>query len=201
MALVLADHKLADTSGAELFALSRQLLPRQAGASRSLGRVAGPGSGGGDSAGGGPGASRLLPAQAVGLPHELFHAAITGFLYDFARAHPARPEVRVVGERWAPRSHELRDLLQRSAVSYTFLEPDSAEGQALLAAVGRSAALAGRGFTRRSDARCPDQRRARRRAGRGGRRPRHSGAGSLRRDHRRAGPAGSPPPSTRPRRG
>src|SRR5215216_239213 len=94
VALVLVDHRLAETSGAELLALSHQLYP----------------------------------------------AAITGFLYDWARAHPARPEVRVVGERWAPRSHELRDLLQRSAVSYAFLEAGSAEGQALLAEVGRSAA-------------------------------------------------------------
>jgi thioredoxin reductase (NADPH) len=73
-------------------------------------------------------------------PDELFHSAVTGFLYDWARARPARPEVRVVGERWAPRSHELRDLLQRSSVSYEFLEADSAAGQALLAEVGRSAA-------------------------------------------------------------
>ena len=45
-----------------------------------------------------------------------------------------------MGERWAPRSHELRDLLQRNSISYEFLEADSAEGQALLAEVGRSAA-------------------------------------------------------------
>ena len=75
----------------------------------------------------------------AGLPDELFHSAVTGFLYDWARARPARPEVRVVGERWAPRSHELRDLLQRSSVSYE-PEADSAAGHALLAEVGRSAA-------------------------------------------------------------
>jgi thioredoxin reductase (NADPH) len=141
LALVLVDHRLAETSGAELLALSRQLYPlvKRAllvpwGAWRDRATAA-----------------AILRAVARGQadsyllkpwdsPDELFHAAITGFLYDWARANPAHPEVRVVGERWAPRSHELRDLLQRSAVSYTFLEADSAEGKALLAAVGRSAA-------------------------------------------------------------
>src|SRR5215208_896175 len=141
VALVLADHRLAETSGAELLTLSHQLLPL---AKRAL---LVPWGAWRDRAT----AAAILRAVAQGQadsyllkpwdsPDELFHEAITGFLYDWARAHPARPEVRVVGERWAPRSHELRDLLQRSAVSYAFLEADSAEGQALLAEVGRSAA-------------------------------------------------------------
>src|SRR5829696_913843 len=141
VALVLADHRLAATSGAELLALSRQLHPL---AKRAL---LVPWGAWRDRAT----AATILRAVARGQadsyllkpwdsPDELFHAAITGFLYDWARAHPTRPEVRVVGERWAPRSHELRDLLQRSAVSYAFLEADSAEGQTLLAEVGRSAA-------------------------------------------------------------
>ena len=45
-----------------------------------------------------------------------------------------------MAEHWAPRSHELRDLFQRNAVSYAFMEPESAEGQALLAEVGRTEA-------------------------------------------------------------
>ena len=141
VALVLVDHRLAETSGAELLALSHQLYPL---AKRAL---LVPWGAWRDRAT----AAAILRAVAQGQadsyllkpwdsPDELFHAAITGFLYDWARAHPARPEVRVVGERWAPRSHELRDLLQRSAVSYAFLEAGSTEGQALLAEVGRSAA-------------------------------------------------------------
>jgi thioredoxin reductase (NADPH) len=141
VALVLADHRLAETSGAELLALSRQLHPL---AKRAL---LVPWGAWRDRAT----AAAILRAVARGQadsyllkpwesPDELFHSAVTGFLYDWARAHPARPEVRVVGERWAPRSHELRDLLQRNSISYEFLEADSAEGQALLAEVGRSAA-------------------------------------------------------------
>src|SRR5215217_4984746 len=140
VALVLADHRLAETSGAELLALSHQLHPL---AKRAL---LVPWGAWRDRAT----AVAILRAVARGQadsyllkpwdsPNELFHSAVTGFLYDWTRAHPARPEVRVVGERWASRSHELRDLLQRSAVSYVFLEADSVEGQALLAEVGRSA--------------------------------------------------------------
>jgi thioredoxin reductase (NADPH) len=139
--LVLVDHTLAETAGAELLALSRQLYPL---AKRAL---LVPWGAWRDRAT----AAAILRAVARGQadsyllkpwdsPDELFHAAITGFLYDWARANPAHPEVRVVSERWAPRSHELRDLLQRSGVSYAFLEADSAEGKALLAEVGRSAA-------------------------------------------------------------
>src|SRR5262245_36491714 len=139
--LILADHKLAATSGAGLLDLSRQLYPL---AKRAL---LVPWGAWRDRAT----AAAILRAVARGQadsyllkpwdsPDELFHAAITGYLYDWARIHPAHPEDRVVGERMAPRSHELRDLLQRSGVSYAFLEADSAEGKALLAAVGRSAA-------------------------------------------------------------
>jgi thioredoxin reductase (NADPH) len=45
-----------------------------------------------------------------------------------------------VGKRGAQRSQELRDLLQRNTISYEFEEADSAEGQALLAQVGQTAA-------------------------------------------------------------
>jgi thioredoxin reductase (NADPH) len=69
-------------------------------------------------------------------PDETFHAAVTGFLQDWSRVRPARPEVRIVGEPSATRSHELRDLFQRNAVSYAFLEADSDEGRRLLAEGG-----------------------------------------------------------------
>src|ERR671911_1649061 len=119
VAVALADHSLAETSGAELLDLSRQLYPL---AQRAL---LVPWGAWRDRAT----AAAVLRAVARGQadsyllkpwdsPDELFHAAITGFLYDWARAHPTRPEVRVVGERWAPRSHQLRDLLQRSSISY-----------------------------------------------------------------------------------
>src|SRR5918995_2007640 len=133
VALVLVDHRLAETSGAELLALSRQLHPL---AKRAL---LVPWGGWRDRAT----ATAILAAVARGhadayvlkpwdSPDELFHAAVTGFLYDWTRTRPARPEVQVVGEHWAPRSHELLDLFQRAALSYAFVEADSAEGRALL---------------------------------------------------------------------
>ena len=45
-------------------------------------------------------------------PDERFHREVAGFLYEWARLQrPVYEAVRLVGERWAPRSHELRDLL------------------------------------------------------------------------------------------
>jgi thioredoxin reductase (NADPH) len=72
---------------------------------------------------------------------ERFHRVISEFLYDWAKDHlPKFEEIRVVGERWSPRSHELRDLLGRNGVLYTFHSADSREGQELLARVGYDSA-------------------------------------------------------------
>ncbi len=68
---------------------------------------------------------------------ERFHRVISEFLYDWAKDHlPKFEEIRVVGERWSPRSHELRDLLGRNGVLHTFHSADSREGRELLARVG-----------------------------------------------------------------
>jgi thioredoxin reductase (NADPH) len=46
---------------------------------------------------------------------EHFHKMIAEFLYDWAKVNrPVFKEMRVVGERWSPRSHELRDILNRN---------------------------------------------------------------------------------------
>jgi thioredoxin reductase (NADPH) len=39
---------------------------------------------------------------------------------------------RIVGEQWAPRSHDLREMLSRNGVPFAFYSVDSAEGQQLL---------------------------------------------------------------------
>ena len=72
---------------------------------------------------------------------ETFHRAVTELLEEWARAHlPAFEAVRVVGEEWSARSHEIRDLLSRNAVSFGFYPVDSESGQALLREVGASGA-------------------------------------------------------------
>lgn len=67
-------------------------------------------------------------------PDEGFHRFITRFLEQWAREHRPKFEmVRVIGEQWSPRSHELRDLLDRNRIPYGFYEVSSAAGQSLLA--------------------------------------------------------------------
>jgi thioredoxin reductase (NADPH) len=39
---------------------------------------------------------------------------------------------QIIGEQWAPRSHELRDMLARNGVPFEFYAADSAEGQQLI---------------------------------------------------------------------
>jgi thioredoxin reductase (NADPH) len=68
---------------------------------------------------------------------ERFHRVISEFLYDWAKDRiPKFEEIRVVGEKWSPRSFELRDLLGRNGVLHTFHTSDSREGRELLARIG-----------------------------------------------------------------
>jgi thioredoxin reductase (NADPH) len=70
-------------------------------------------------------------------PDERFHREVAGFLYEWSRLQrPVYEAVRVVGEPWAPRSHELRDLLGRNGVAYGFYDAASPEGREVLADAG-----------------------------------------------------------------
>jgi len=70
-------------------------------------------------------------------PDERFHRQIADFLYEWSRVnHPVFETVRVVGDRWSPRSHELRDILGRNSIAYGFYEPDSEEGAEILREAG-----------------------------------------------------------------
>jgi len=78
-----------------------------------------------------------LPGQS---PDENFHHLVTELLRDWQQQRHARSTVvTVVGERWDPRSHEVRDLLQRSGLPFAFHATDSDEAQALLHQVQRTA--------------------------------------------------------------
>lgn len=71
---------------------------------------------------------------------EAFHQAITGFLYEWARQHAPRFQaVRVVGDQWSARSHEVRDLLSRNSIPFGFYRVDAEEGRRLLASVRATA--------------------------------------------------------------
>jgi thioredoxin reductase (NADPH) len=52
------------------------------------------------------------------------------------RAGTQPERVRVVGPRWSPRSHELRDLLGRNNIAHGFYDADSEDGRRLLAQAG-----------------------------------------------------------------
>ncbi len=137
VAVVLADQWLTGTTGVEFLGRIRQLYPT---AKRALLTAWG------DNTVQEP----ILRSMALGLidyyvnkpwgsPDERFHRVIGEFLYEWAKDRlPRFEEIRVVGEREAPRCHELRDLLGRNGLLYTFYSVDSKEGQELLAQVGHS---------------------------------------------------------------
>ena len=81
----------------------------------------------------------LRPAAS---PDELFHQAITGFLLEWTEdRHIAPHTIRVVGEAWTGRAHELRNALHRCAIPHAFFLGESREGQAALAEAGQGAKL------------------------------------------------------------
>jgi thioredoxin reductase (NADPH) len=57
-----------------------------------------------------------------------------------ATGQPGFVAIRIVGQQWTPRSHEIRDLLDRNAIPYRFLAHDSAAGRQLLRETGQHGA-------------------------------------------------------------
>jgi thioredoxin reductase (NADPH) len=135
VALVLADQWMTEMTGTDFLTRVRETHPT---AKRALLVAWGDRTAPGD----------ILQAMSLGridyyvnkpwgASDERFHRVIAEFLYDWAKDHlPKFEEIRVVGEQWSPRSHELRDLLGRNGVLHTFHTADSQEGRELLARVG-----------------------------------------------------------------
>jgi thioredoxin reductase (NADPH) len=66
-------------------------------------------------------------------PEEWLYPHVQAALSAWTTAHRPHHEVlRVVGERWSPRTHELRDGLTRNTVPFGFYTADSEEGQRLV---------------------------------------------------------------------
>lgn len=66
-------------------------------------------------------------------PEELLYPHVQEALTAWTMANRPRHEVmRVVGEQWSPRSHELRNTLARNTVPFGFYAVDSDEGSRLL---------------------------------------------------------------------
>ena len=135
VSLVLADQWLPKATGTELLARVRQLHP----AARRVLLITW-----GDQASEEP----ILRATVLGdidayvvkpglPPDERFHRFITEQLDEWGRSNlPGLEVVRVVGEEWAARSHELRELLGRNGIPFGFYPADSPEGQRLLQEAG-----------------------------------------------------------------
>ncbi len=68
---------------------------------------------------------------------EEFHLAVTELLDEWAsRNGSAYEAVQLIGERWAPRETELRDMFTRNHVPTGFYDAASPAGQELLASLG-----------------------------------------------------------------
>ena len=139
VALILADQWMPDIAGTEFLAQARQLFPA---ARRALLVEWG---------------DRTIQEpvlRAMALGHidyyvhkpegpgdENFHKMIAESLYDWAKTNrPVFKEVRVVGEQWSARSHELRNILNRNGILHEFLAASSEQGQGLLARVDKTSA-------------------------------------------------------------
>lgn len=73
------------------------------------------------------------PVKPVTAPNEEFHHFISEFLTEWTREnHPEYTVFRIVGEQWDRRSYELRDLLSRNGVRFSFHDVHSEEGCDLL---------------------------------------------------------------------
>src|SRR5215470_1133094 len=77
--------------------------------------------------------------KPLGNPEDRLYPVVAEILGSWSRStQPAVPLVTIVGERWAPRSHELRDMLERASVPYQFCACDSDEGRGALQRAGHT---------------------------------------------------------------
>jgi thioredoxin reductase (NADPH) len=73
---------------------------------------------------------------------EVFHEAVSDFLLEWARERLLVPQtVHIVGETWAGRAYELRDVFASCSVPHSFCLADSDEGRAFVAQAGDDAKL------------------------------------------------------------
>jgi thioredoxin reductase (NADPH) len=139
VALILADQWMPDITGAEFLARASQLFPT---AKRAV------------LVEWGDRRTQEPVLRAMTLGHidyyvnkperpgdEYFQRMIAEFIYDWAKAHrPIFAEIRVVGEQWSARSHELKDILNRNGVLHEFHAADTEAGREILTRFGKSSA-------------------------------------------------------------
>jgi thioredoxin reductase (NADPH) len=134
VALVLAGHRLAGTTGGELLGRVHQIHPH---AKRGLLIDWG---GWGDRATGeaihddmAHGRIDYYVLRPSGTPDEVFHSAVSGFLLEWSQSQKVAPHtIYVVGESWSGRAYEIRDALERCAIPHAFCLADSEKGREVL---------------------------------------------------------------------
>jgi thioredoxin reductase (NADPH) len=80
--------------------------------------------------------------EALGPAEEHLYLPVSEQLAQWIRAtgQPGFVAIGIVGDQWTPRSHEIRDLLDRNTIPYQFHAHDSAGGRQLLRETGQPAA-------------------------------------------------------------
>jgi thioredoxin reductase (NADPH) len=131
-ALLIVDERLADIAPVALFQRARSMCPR---AKRVLLVRRGNWSA----------QHPVVSAMALGqIDYHLYnpwhplerilYPAVAEFLMTWEKtSEPPVAALRIVGDEWSPRSHELRDILTRVGVPYWFYPTDSEAGRDLLA--------------------------------------------------------------------
>lgn|GEM_PF-6521585 len=70
-------------------------------------------------------------------PDEMFNAAITELLAEWARTYGPHLQIgHLVGKPVSPRTHEIRDLLARNGLPIGFHDAESADGRRILHEAG-----------------------------------------------------------------
>jgi thioredoxin reductase (NADPH) len=137
VAVVIADQWMPQVTGLELLARARQLHP----AARRMLLC-----GIWDSSVNQPMSQAMILGRLDGWvvkpwepAEEYLYLPVTEQLTEWLRAtgQPGLAPIQMVGQQWALRSHELRDLLDRNAIPYRFHAHDSPAGQQLLRQSGQ----------------------------------------------------------------
>ena len=80
--------------------------------------------------------------KPLGDPEERLYPLVAEILGLWVRTtRPSIPVVTIVGEQWARRSHELRDLFERASLPYAFCAHDGDEGRRRLGEIGHAGRL------------------------------------------------------------
>ena len=75
-------------------------------------------------------------------PEERLYPVVTEILARWSRtSRPRVPLLKIVGERWSQKCHEMRDLLERSGLPFAFHSHESEEGRQLLQETGHTGRL------------------------------------------------------------